>query len=228
MNTFTWALAGFVLIHIGVSATGLRGALVARVGEGPYRIAFSLASLVLLAALILGFGSMREDLFDPLNEPLWAPPDWLHWPALGLMLIAFLFAVVGVLTPGPTLAGFEKKGLARAEPAHGILRITRHPFMWGVALWSLAHLLVNGERFAITLFGALGAMALLGTRSIDRKGAARDPEAWGRFAATTSNLPFAAILHGRNHLALGEMGWRLAAALAAFALVAAIHRPPVF
>lgn len=227
MNTFAWALAGFVALHVGVSATGARAAIVGRVGEWPYRIVFSLASIVLLAALIQGYGAMRADLFDPLNAPLWAPPGWLRWPAAGLMLVAFLFAVVGVLTPGPTYAGFEAKSLARPTPAHGILRITRHPFMWGVALWAAAHLLVNGERFAVTLFGALGAMALYGARSIDRKCRARDAEVWDRFAAVTSNLPFAAILQGRNRLALGEIGWRLAAALAVFALAAAIHRPPV-
>ena len=227
MNTFAWALMGFVALHIGISATGVRPMLVARVGEGPYRIAFSLASIVLLAVLIFGFIDMRADLFDAMNEPLWRPPEWLRWLAAALMLLAFLFVVVGVLTPGPTYAGFEAKSLALPEPAHGILRITRHPFLWGVAIWALAHLLTNGERFALTLFGGLGLMALYGARSIDRKGAARDPEGWARFAAATSNVPFAAILQGRNRLALGEMGWRLGAALAAFALVASVHRPPV-
>ena len=37
MNGFAWALAGFVLIHVGISATGLRAALVGAIGEGPYR-----------------------------------------------------------------------------------------------------------------------------------------------------------------------------------------------
>src|SRR6185436_14523482 len=95
---------------------------------------------------------------------------------LGLTL-----AFMGLFTPGPTLAGFEKRGLAAAEPAHGVLRISRNPFLWGVALWAAGHLLVNGERFAVMLFGALGLMVLFGARSIDRKGRARDPEAWARF-----------------------------------------------
>ncbi|UPT64261.1 MAG: hypothetical protein M0D54_06925 [Hyphomonadaceae bacterium JAD_PAG50586_4] len=58
------------------------------------------------------------------------------------------------------------------------------------------------------LFGALALMALFGARSIDRKGRARDAEAWDRFADVTSNAPFAAIAQGRNKLALGEIGWR--------------------
>jgi len=228
MNTFAWALAGFVLLHIGVSATGLRTVLVNRIGEGLYRAAFSLASFGLLAAVIYGFTQMRADPFDQLNGLLWRQADWLRWPAIILSFIATLFVVAGVLTPGPTYAGFEAKSLAQAEPARGILRITRHPFLWGVAFWAAAHLLANGERFALMLFGALGFMAIYGARSIDRKGQARDPERWAAFAAVTSSVPFVAILQGRNRLALGEIGWRLAVGVVAFAVIVAVHNPPVF
>lgn len=223
MNEFAWALAAFVLIHVGISATGLRAVLVRTIGEGPYRTAFVLASLALIAWLVRGFGAMRADPFDPLNEALWAPPDWLRWPAYVLIALGLISIVVGVFTPGPTLAGYEKKGLAAAEPAHGILRITRHPFLWGVALWSAGHLLVNGERFAVMLFGALGLMVLFGTRSIDRKGRARDPDGWGRFEQVSSNVPFVAIAQGRNNLRFGEMGWRVLAGLAVVALLAWAH-----
>jgi uncharacterized membrane protein len=223
MNLFTLALAGFVLIHIGVSATGLRARLVAGIGLWPYRALFSLASLALLLALIHGYGLMRADPFDPLNEELWVPPDWLRWPGMALAGLGVALAGAGLLTPGPTLAGFEKT-LAAAEPAKGVLRITRHPFLWGAALWAGGHLLLNGERFALMLFGALGLMVVFGARSIDRKGAARDPEGWARFAEVTSNAPFAAIAQGRNRLALGELGWRGLVGVAAALLVAWAHQ----
>lgn len=208
MNDFAWALAGFVLIHVGISATGLRARLVGAIGEWPYRGLFSLASLALLAWLILGYQAMRGDPFDPLNELLWLPPTWLIWPGYFLSFLGVAVAVAGVLSPGPTYAGFESRSLAQAEPARGVLRITRHPFLWGVATWGAGHLLFNGERFAIMLFGGLALMAIFGARSIDRKGRARDPAAWDRFADVTSNAPFAAIAQGRNRLALGEIGWR--------------------
>lgn len=223
MGPFTWALAGFVALHIGVSATGLRRALVSALGEGFYRAIFSVASILLLSWMIWSLGALRADPFDPLNVSFWAPPDWLRWPAIGLIAFGIMLAIVGVMTPGPTLAGYEKKGLAAAEPARGVLRITRHPFLWGVALWGLGHALVNGERFALMLFGALTLMVIFGTRSIDRKGRARDPEAWERFAEVTSNVPFMAITQGRNSLKLGEIGWRLAAGLAVTALLAVGH-----
>lgn len=208
MNDFAWALAGFVLIHVGISATGLRARLVAAIGEWPYRGLFSLASLALLAWLVVGYQTIRGDPFDPLNEMLWLPPDWLRWPGYALSFLGVALAVTGVLSPGPTYAGFESRSLAQPEPARGVLRVTRHPFLWGAAVWGAGHLLINGERFAIMLFGGLALMAIFGARSIDRKGRARDAEAWDRFADVTSNAPFAAIAQGRNKLALGEIGWR--------------------
>lgn len=48
MTNFPMALAVFVLLHIGVSATGLRGALVRRIGEGPFRGLFALVSAAVL------------------------------------------------------------------------------------------------------------------------------------------------------------------------------------
>lgn len=223
MGAFTWALAAFVLLHVGVSATGLRANLVRGMGEGLYRALFSVASFGLLGWMIWALGQVRADPFDPLNEPLWAPPDWLHWPAIVLIALGIVLAVAGILTPGPTLAGYEKKGLAAAEPARGVLRITRHPFLWGVALWGAGHALVNGERFALMLFGALTFMVIFGTRSIDRKGRARDPEAWERFEDATSNVPFMAITQGRNSLNLGEIGWRALAGVAVAGLLAVGH-----
>jgi uncharacterized membrane protein len=223
MNSFAIALILFVLLHVGISATGLRTRLVKAIGEGPYRAFFSLASFALLAWLIIAFREMRRDLFDPLNEMVWLPPEELKWPAYALIFAGFVFAVAGLLTPGPTLAGFENS-LNKPEPARGVLRITRNPFLWGVAFWAAGHLLINGERFAVMLFGALGAMVLFGARSTDRKGAARNPEAWARFAAATSDAPFAAILQGRNQLKLGELWWRVLLGAAAFFIVGLLHR----
>lgn len=215
---FALALAGFVLLHIGVSATGLRGALVGRIGEGPYRGLFALASAGLLVWMVFSYpAAQASDV-----APLYTPPAWGRYATHALALLAFLLGVSGLLTPGPTTAGFEG-ALAKADAAKGVLRITRHPFLWGVALWAGGHLLSNGERHAVMLFGALGLMALFGTRSIDRKSAARNREQWETFRAVTSNVPFAAIVQGRNKLALGELWIRMFAALAAYVAVAYFH-----
>jgi uncharacterized membrane protein len=107
-----------------------------------------------------------------------------------------------------------------------MVRITRHPFLWGVALWALVHLIVNGDLAGLILFGALLVLALGGTVSIDAKRRRAFGEQWTQFAAVTSCVPFAAIAAGRNRLgaALLEIGiWRPLAALAVYAVVFYLH-----
>jgi uncharacterized membrane protein len=219
MGDFAIALAVFIGLHVGLSATGLRQRLVGAIGEPIYRGGFALASAGVLVWMVMAYGEARLDLA---NSLLYAPPSWARHITHSLMLVSFLFVVAGLLTPGPTQAGFEGS-LAKAEPATGILRVTRHPFLWGVAIWGLAHLISNGDRAGVMLFGGLGLMVLFGTRSIDRKGVARDRERWAAFAAVTSNIPFAAIVQRRNRLVFAEMWWRLLVALLAFAAVGYFH-----
>ena len=88
----------FLLIHFGVSGTPLRDALTARLGEGPYRGAFALASLAGLAWMIYAYDRA------PTVE-LWGLLLGFRPAAYVLVLIAFIFAVVG-LTVDPE-GGFE-------------------------------------------------------------------------------------------------------------------------
>jgi hypothetical protein len=199
MTAFIAALAAFILIHLGLAATGLRARLVAAIGEGPYRGLFSIASAVLLAALIFTYGAARS---DPANVALWSPPAGMRHATYLIAGIGVTLAFAGLLTPGPTLAGAE--GMLKSEtPARGVLYITRHPFLWGVSLWGFGHALANPELAPTLLFLGLAVMAALGTRSIDKKGAARP--GWPAFAAVTSNVPFAALIQGRAKAPSGQM-----------------------
>jgi len=190
----------FLAIHFGVSGTALRARLVRPMGEKAYRGLFSLASLAGLIWLIDAYGDApRVDLWGQLLvlKPIAAP----------LVLLASLFVVIGLATPSPTIAGMESQ-LSRDAPARGIVRITRHPFLWGVALWALVHLTINGDLASVILFGSLLVLAVGGTASIDRKRRDSFGEHWQRFTLSTSNVPFAAIIGGRNQLgaALREIG----------------------
>src|SRR6267143_3721342 len=205
----------FLLIHFGVSGTRLRDTLVARLGEGPYRGAFALASLVGLVWMIYGY--RRAATVD-----LWGQLPGLRPLAFVLVFVAFLFVVIGLATPSPTLVGMESKLAQGTDLARGIVRITRHPFLWGVALWALVHLIVNGDLASFILFGSLLLLGLGGTASIEAKRRRVFGADWNRFAQTTSNVPFAAILGGRNHLrqALSEIGIvRPVIATTAYALI---------
>jgi uncharacterized membrane protein len=148
---------------------------------------------------------------------------WSAWVPLLVMPFALLLLVCGVSTLNPTAVGAPDT-LDQTEPVRGILRVTRHPFMWGVALWALAHLVPNGDAAALVLFGTFALLALLGTLLIDHKFRARRGAQWQRFAAASSNVPFAAILAGRQHLVSGEIGWlRVGAALVLYVVLLAVH-----
>jgi uncharacterized membrane protein len=118
----------------------------------------------------------------------------------------------------------QEGALQKPDVVKGMLRVTRHPFLWGVALWAIGHLIVKGDAASIVLFGSLLALALFGTVSIDAKRRRALGAAWDAFAAQTSNLPFAAIAAGRQRLDLREIGWwRIALAVVVWAVLAWAH-----
>jgi len=213
------ASAYFLLIHFGVSGTRLRDTLVARVGEGAYRGAFSFASLIGLVWMIYAYRHAS-------TVHLWDQPLGLRPIAFVLVFVAFLFAVIGLATPSPTQVGMESKLAEGTDIARGMVRITRHPFLWGVALWALVHLIVNGDLASLILFGSLLLLALGGTVAIDAKRRRRFGSGWAQFARTTSSVPFAAILSGRNRIssAVSEIGIvRPLVAVLAYALTFYLH-----
>jgi len=213
------ASAYFLLIHFGISGTRLRDQLVMRLGPGPYRGAFALASIIGLAWMIYAYRHAP-------TVPLWGVVLGLRPAAYVLVFVAFLFVVIGITTPSPTRVGMESTVRQGTEAARGMVRITRHPFLWGTALWALVHLIINGDLASLILFGSLLVLALGGTSSIDAKRRRNFGEQWVQFANATSNVPFAAIAAGRNRLApaLAEIGlWRPAAAILAYAAAFYLH-----
>lgn len=188
----------WVAVHVGVAGTGLRGAVVARLGARGYVIGFSFASVATIVALAASYNRAPLD-------PVWFAPDWLRWVLAAVMLFACVLFVGSVAAPNPTAAGGA--GLGR-EP-RGITRITRHPMLWAFALWATVHVLGNGDLASIIFFGAFLVTALVGMPSIDGKIAARDPQGWRILSRSTSIVPGLAILQGRNRLAPGDLGWRI-------------------
>lgn len=218
MTNVVLAVAFFVGIHVFISGTSLRSAIVARLGENGFRGLFSLLSLA-------GIWWMASAYAGSPELPLWQPALAARLLAPVLVLLAFLFVVIGLGTPSPTVVGGESLLAGDRDSVHGIVRITRHPFLWGVALWAAAHLLVNGDAASLVFFGGFLLLALIGPLLIDRKRKAALGEAWNRFAQATSNAPFVAIASGRNRLVLREVGaLRAVAALALFAIFLAAHR----
>jgi uncharacterized membrane protein len=219
MPSLIAASAFFLVIHFGVSGTPLRDALVGRMGERAYRGAFALASIV-------GLVWMSRSYARAPDVELWGQLVNLRPVAYVVVLVAFLFVVIGVTTPSPTRVGMESKLAQGSDSVRGMVRITRHPFLWGVTIWATMHLIVNGDLASLIFFGSLLLLALVGTAFIDAKRQRNFGERWSTFAQATSNIPFAAIAAGRNRLgpALKEIGvLRVIAAIVVFGLFFAFH-----
>lgn len=204
----------FAGIHLGIAGTKMRDRLTAVLGEGAYRAAFSIASLAGIVWLVLAYS--RAPMIVT-----WGHPQWWKPIAIILMIPAFLLAVIGLTTPNPTAVGQEGQA---ARPPKGIVRVTRYPFLTGVGLWAVIHLIANGDAASFIFFGALAVTALAGTVSIDAKRHRLLGPAWESFTAQTSIVPFGAIAARRTSLKLGEIaGWQWAAALIAYILILGGH-----
>jgi uncharacterized membrane protein len=212
MTALIAAATFFVLLHLLVSGTALRGALVGVLKEGPYMGLFSLASVGGIVWLSMAYGDAKG-----LGPVYWDLGPSARHAGLLIMLLALLLVVPGLLTPNPTSVK-QEGALDKPDAVKGMLRITRHPFLWGVSIWALGHLLSNGDLPSVILFGSMMALGVFGTVSIDAKRKKALGAKWDAFAAQTSNIPFGAILTGRQKLSLGEIGWwRLALAVAIWA-----------
>lgn len=191
----------FVGAHVGVSSTPLRDDLVRRLGERAYVLLYTAVALILLAWLIRAYAKVE----DP--QVLWVSPPLLIVLPLVVMPLALLLFVGGYTQRNPT-AVMQGKPLPTGRPAPGVLAITRHPIMWGIGLWAIVHVVISDDVASIIFFGAFAILALYGTRVLDAKKQRTWPaEDWQRFAAATSNIPFAALLSNRTEFRFAEIGW---------------------
>ncbi len=214
MARFLTVLAIFLIAHVIPAMPAVRRSLQVRLGEGGFIGAYSVLSLLLFAWLI------REALLAP-YVPLWFAGDWGYWLALAGLPLALLLLGMGVLVPNPLSIAFVTRAYDAGAP--GAVALTRHPILWGLGLWGLAHVAANGHLVGLILFGGLGAFALVGMLLVEsRRRAVLGATEWRRLAAATSFLPFVALLRGRARwprdglsLAGGAAGLLLAGALLA-------------
>ena len=184
-------------IHLGIAGTRLRDAIVALIGDGPFRGLFSLLSIASLVFLVWAWSNSG-------TTPLWSTPTWLRWVLIAVMLVAFLLFAASLSRGNPTMIGGEN---ALAQPPRGIQRVTRHPMLWAFALWAAVHIVGNGDTAALVFYGAFLVTALAGMPSIDAKLARRNQAGWRVLSAATSIVPFAAVAARRTQFVAGEIGW---------------------
>jgi len=112
----------------------VRTKMIAAVGENPYKGVFSLLIVGSIVLMVFGWRGAEPSL-------VYAPPGWGRVAALGLMLLAMILFFA-------------------ARTPTNLKRLLRHPQLTGVLLWSIAHLLANGDSRSVVLFGGIGLWAV--------------------------------------------------------------------
>jgi uncharacterized membrane protein len=128
----------------------------------------ALLVLISLGLMIVGYRAAE-------TEFLYSLPAWVWHVNNLLMLIALFLMDIG-----------RVRGVVRTK--------IRHPMLTGVVLWSVAHLLVNGDTAAVVLFGGLGLWALVEMAVINRAEGPWTPPERGSYAKDAMMLGAAAIL----------------------------------
>jgi uncharacterized membrane protein len=157
----------------------LRRPLVRSMGERAFQGLYSLVALILFGAMIYFYRVIgREPSLWDAGQAGWIAGTILMW--LGSILF------VGSFMGNPSLPG------ARGPTGgpKGVFTITRHPMMWGFAIWAVVHLTVLAMPKALVFDGTIIILALAGAAAQDRKKAARMGEAWHEWTAQTAFIPF--------------------------------------
>lgn len=210
------AMAFFVGSHFVLSSIPVRSGLIRVVGENIFRALYSAVAIAGIVWVVMAYGESPRDL-------LWADSPALNLIVLLVMPFSTILVVAGVSTKSVTAVGGESAA-DDPHPIRGIVTITRHPTMAGVILFSLSHLLANGDSASAVLFGGLAILAVGGVMHIDYRRQRSMGAAWGPIEMTTSVIPFVAALQKRTTIDWAGIGiWRVIAGLVVYALLIVGH-----
>lgn len=150
-------LALFILAHGFTTMREQRAAVIARIGEAPYKIVYSLMSLAAVLMIAYGYGDWRAEG----ATVLWDPPVWTRHLSLLLMLLASIM-------------------LLAAYSAGRIKAVLKHPMLVSVKIWAVAHLLANGDTATIVLSLGILAWAVYARISLRRREPSKPlgPKGW--------------------------------------------------
>ena len=136
----------FFGVHTLTTRRELRARFVVSMGEGSYKIGYSVASAAGLALIIWGFAHYRAaGMWE-----IWSPPTAFKHISVALMLPAVILVVASFI-----------RGRIYTK--------LKHPMLAGVKLWAAAHLLANGDLGSIILFGSFLGWAVFDRISLKHR-----------------------------------------------------------
>lgn len=154
------SVAVFLAAHSASNWKPLRGPIEERFGRVAFYAGYSVVSTLLLVWVV------AAALESP-TVVVWEQRPWMRWVPPLLMPFACLLWVTGLSQKNPFSIGLGGAGYDPARP--GIVRLTRHPVIWGLGLWSGAHIVPNGHLAGLLLFVPMLLLCLMGPRLLDAK-----------------------------------------------------------
>ena len=135
MTVLLCGLILFITIHlIKPLLPRLRGGIINRIGEAPYKIVFSILSAIGLLAIIFGYKQ--------------SPHEWLWAPLFGAGVTMLLMLPATALV----VAAYFPNSWGRH---------VKHPMLIGALIWAGAHLATQSHLKGIMLFGGFFLFAVI-------------------------------------------------------------------
>ena len=173
------ASTAFVGTHFALSHP-LRAPLVKAIGAGGFSALYSLVAAACMVWMYLAYGEAADGGLSGSGPIGWVVATILTLPAMVLLL--------GSLRGNPALPAPGAEELTKRDPA-GVFAVTRHPMMWGFALWAISHIILWWNMRSVVVAIAILVLALVGARLQDRKKEALMGASWAQWEAKTSYWP---------------------------------------
>ncbi|HGG63535.1 MAG TPA: NnrU family protein [Rhodobacteraceae bacterium] len=191
---FIAAFVVFFVSHSIPTRPAVKSRIVAMIGPVGFTLAYSALSTAILTWIIIAAGRA------PYVE-LWGWEPWQNHVPLTAMYFATLIFTMTLCQPNPlSFGGCNNERFDPDDP--GLIGWIRHPLLVTLLIWSLAHMVPNGDLAHVIVFGLFAAFSILGMRIIDKR-ARRilGVDEWQRLSNTKRS--FKITRRGLIRLALG-------------------------
>ena len=191
---FIVAITVFFVSHSIPTRPAIKSRIVALIGPVGFTLAYSALSIAILTWIIIAAGRA------PYVE-LWGWEPWQNHVPLTAMYFATLIFTMTLCQPNPlSFGGCNNTRFDPNDP--GLIGWIHHPLLVTLLIWSLAHMVPNGDLAHVIVFGLFAAFSLLGMRIINKR-ARRilGADEWQRLSNTTRTIKI--TRHGLIRFALG-------------------------